>query len=368
MRYFPILFLSLMVFVHLYLLICLRRTFKPGAWLWIGYGIIALGFTLSYFRGWVRFFAPSPVFSHILYMWMGFLIILCLFLAARDALALFLHLFSRSWHAPSLRIAFLCGILGFVYASHEAKAIRIRTVTLPTARLPDNVETLRIVMLSDLHIQPFTPISVIDNVVRLANDQHPDILAVVGDFVDGQYADDSPQVEALSKMDGAFGKFAVLGNHERYSGYEASKAFIQASGFTLLQGDIAEAGGIAIAGVDDPIFPGRTGIPETLAKIPDADTFVLLLSHRPEAPEEAIGLFDLELSGHTHGGQIWPARYVMPYLNNGFTQGANRLDAPEERPRDRSVVYVSNGTRYWGPPVRFLTPPEITVITLIKEQ
>ncbi len=365
MRYFVILFMGMLLFVHAYMFFSLRRAFRPGAWQWIALAVLAAGILPFILRMQLRLRYDAPQLIRFSYLWIALLIIMCIFLLARDGL----HL--AGWLTGtrgSVRVALLLGLLGFFYALYEGSAIRVRTLTLPTAHLPDSVERLRIVALSDIHIEVFTPIKTIEKMVALANSQQPDIVAVVGDFVDGQYASDSPQVRALAQLHAPLGKFAVLGNHELYAGYDASVRFIRDAGFTLLQGESTEAGGIVIAGVDDPQRFARKSISETLSEIDNPEKFIFLMSHRPEAPENSLGLFDLQVAGHTHGGQIWPMRYFIKYLNHGFIQGINRLPAPPERPRDESIVYVSNGTRYWGPPIRFLTPPEITVIDLVKAQ
>ncbi len=377
MRYFVVLFMGMLVFVHAYMFFSLRRAFRPGAWLWIALVILIAGIAPFFLRMQLRLRYDAPQLIRFSYIWIALLILMCILLLARDGAHLAGWMIDRlagsHWFAwfgtrGSVRVALLLGLLGFFYALYEGTAIRVRTLTLPTALLPDSVERLRIVALSDIHIEVFTSIHAIEKMVALANSQQPDIIAVVGDFVDGQYASDSPQVQALAQLQAPLGKFAVLGNHELYAGYDASIRFIRDAGFTLLQGDAVEAGGIIIAGVDDPQRYGRRSIADTLSQIDNPDRFVFLMSHRPEAPENSLGRFDLEVAGHTHGGQIWPMRYFIKYLNHGFVQGINRLTAPPQRPRDESIVYVSNGTRYWGPPIRFLTPPEITVIDLVKAQ
>lgn len=374
MRLFIPLFASLLAMAHVYMFLSLRRAFRPGVWQYFAAAFLIAAFGSFFLR---RFFAPrtfDTVLTTVAYFWIGFLFILCIFLAARDlawvATWLVDRLAGTSIHPfvtgmRSMRAAFAVGLLAFGWALYEANDIGIKAITVKTDRLPPGVERLRIVAVTDLHINPGTPIATIDRVVRLANRQNPDIAVALGDFIDGRFAPDSPQAKALGKFHGRAGKFAVLGNHELYSGVTEAIPFIQGSGFTLLRGESVDAGGIAIAGVDDPQVVGRKEIADTLRSL-SPDQFVLLLSHRPEAPAEALGLFDLELSGHTHGGQIWPAGLLVRFLH-GFTQGLTGLAAPEGRPRARSLVYVSNGTRHWGPPVRFLTPPEITVVDLVRD-
>ncbi|MDR2137355.1 MAG: hypothetical protein LBO68_03615, partial [Synergistaceae bacterium] len=177
-----------------------------------------------------------------------------------------------------------------------------------------------------------------------------------------------PEAELLSTHGARFGAFAVTGNHDFYSGAEQATAFIEGVGFSLLRDEQTEAAGLVIVGLDDPAKFGR-GIfgPGHLPnlRLPE-DKFVVLLNHRPQVPEgvegkmggRMEGKIDLQLSGHTHGGQIWPFGYVVKWVNKHTQHLSYRGD---------SAIYVSNGAGFWGPPLRFLTPPEVTVIDLVRK-
>jgi predicted MPP superfamily phosphohydrolase len=133
------------------------------------------------------------------------------------------------------------------------------------------------------------------------------------------------------------------------------------SGFTVLRDEKLDVAGIALVGLDDPAKFGRSILdPERLPEgltFPD-DRFVLLLKHRPQVIEGTEGKFDLQLSGHTHGGQIWPFGHVVKWMNKHVQHLSYR---------DGSAIYVSNGAGFWGPPLRFLTPPEVTIIDLTRK-
>jgi len=168
----------------------------------------------------------------------------------------------------------------------------------------------------------------------------------------------------LQEVDARYGKFAITGNHEYYAGLDKALAFTRACGFTLLRGAAVSSGVINIAGVNDP-----TGVQmklekpvsekALLASLP-RHKFTLFLKHRPVFSKEAAGLFDLQLSGHTHKGQIWPFTYLSALT---YPLNAGRFDRA-----DGSILYVSRGTGTWGPPIRFLSPPEVTVIELVRKR
>jgi predicted MPP superfamily phosphohydrolase len=168
----------------------------------------------------------------------------------------------------------------------------------------------------------------------------------------------------LATVDPPLGKFAIAGNHEFYAGIRQSGRFLRAAGFKFLRNEDFELNGlINLVGVDDPAgkrrYPeiGQVGKEEKilLADL-DSERFTLLLKHRPTVEIESLGRFDLQLSGHTHGGQIFPFNLITR-LFYPRERGLYRLDK-------ESVLYVSRGTGTWGPPMRFLSPPEVTLIEL----
>jgi predicted MPP superfamily phosphohydrolase len=193
----------------------------------------------------------------------------------------------------------------------------------------------------------------------------PDIFVSTGDLVDGQTDSLNGVGNLLREVKPTLGKYAVTGNHELYAGLNRSLEFTRQAGFRVLRGEgTSVAGLITIAGVDDPVVTGYSRsmeVPERdlLSPFP-RDQFTLFLKHRPEVEKSAVGLFDLQLSGHAHKGQIFPFslihRFVYDYL-------AGLYDLPSG-----SRIYVSRGSGTWGPPIRFLAPPEVTVIDLVPEK
>ena len=190
----------------------------------------------------------------------------------------------------------------------------------------------------------------------------PDILVSTGDLVDGQINDLPGLAELLREINPRYGKFAITGNHEFYAGLNHAMDFTERAGFTILRGEgITITGLINIVGVDDPAGK-RYGLlkgvveKELLSGLPP-EKFTLFLKHRPLLDRDALGLFDLQLSGHTHKGQIFPLSLVT------------RLSYPADSGSlvllNKSHLYVSRGVGTWGPPIRFLAPPEVTVIEIL---
>jgi predicted MPP superfamily phosphohydrolase len=192
----------------------------------------------------------------------------------------------------------------------------------------------------------------------------PDIIVSTGDLVDGQINRIGGLAEILGRIKAPYGKFAIAGNHEYYAGFKQSTEFISKAGFTLLRGNAVYIPGIMnIAGVDDlaairyGLYRGITE--KRVLSTLDPERFTLLLKHRPFIDNASVGMYDLQLSGHTHNGQIFPFNFLVqmhyPNLSGYFDVGRG------------SRLYVSRGTGTWGPPIRFLSPPEITVIDLVSK-
>jgi predicted MPP superfamily phosphohydrolase len=242
----------------------------------------------------------------------------------------------------------LCGMF---YGFYEAWNVRRVDIVITTEKLPPGRDRLRIVQISDVHIGGLYWAGHLERVMKIVRDASPDIFVMTGDLVDGNMEHRSRESELVASHGAKYGAFAVTGNHEYY--YEIGQAisFIERSGFTLLDGQAAEAAGIVIVGLDD--FAERW--PQRL-EIPD-DRFVILLKHKPGIPEDGLDKIDLQLSGHTHGGQIWMFNYAMRRRYE-FTQGFEK--------RGESYIYVSNGAGFWGPPMRIFAPPEVTVIDLVR--
>jgi len=169
---------------------------------------------------------------------------------------------------------------------------------------------------------------------------------------------------ALRELKPRFGTYAVTGNHEYYAGISRALEFTRKAGFTVLGGDSRDVAGIRLAGVADPVAwrmgAGGADQEKTALANHSSGQFTLLLKHRPTVEKGSMGHFDLQLSGHTHQGQIFPFTMVTRLLYP-LTSGLTNLAGG-------GSLYVSRGTGTWGPPIRFLAPPEITVIELVRPE
>ena len=299
--------------------------------------------------------------AHAGYLWMGFLFFfVCLGLSA-DLLRLPLRALGRGGIAG--RTSFLCisgiAVALSAYAIVEATRIEIVRVRIVTDRLPASVPSLRIAQITDLHLGYIHRNGKAGEVAALVARERPDLFVSTGDLVDGELDGVEGLAEILRGIPAPRGKFAVLGNHEYYAGIGRSIAFTRKSGFTLLRDEsVTIDDAVRIAGVDDPAGAqfGRSGGASEAALLgnrPDG-RFTLLLKHRPQLDPATGGKFDLQLSGHTHHGQIFPfrllTRLVYPLLGGDHPVPGG------------GTLHVSRGTGTWGPPMRFLAPPEITVV------
>ena len=204
----------------------------------------------------------------------------------------------------------------------------------------------------------------LSRIIGLLERVKPDLVVATGDLVDAQMDRSNNLAAMLATLTPPLGKFAVAGNHEFYAGIRQSGRFLKAAGFKLLRNEAFELKGLLkIVGVDDPA--GRRRYPENswvgkeeriLLTDSESKRFTLLLKHRPRVETESTGQFDLQLSGHTHGGQIFPFNLITG-LFYSRQRGFYTLDKG-------SVLYVNRGTGTWGPPMRFLSPPEVTLIEL----
>lgn len=307
------------------------------------------------------------------YTWMGFLFIFVSAAFVLDIGQLFLQVgrFILQRELPSIAVSsrysfvivLLFSLVVTGYGFFEAVSIRLEHVSIKTDKIPKTVGRLRIVQISDVHLGLVVGVKRLDKIIHQIEAAKPDILLSTGDFVDGQMDDPSSFANMLRKIDTAHGKFAVTGNHEFYAGTSRSLDFIEKAGFRILRGESVNVSGwLNIVGVDDAAGE-RYGVnkniseKELMSKFSD-NKFTLLMKHRPLVDDKAVGLFDLQLSGHTHKGQIFPFGLItMLFYPNGSGLLLLEKDA---------YLYVSRGSGTWGPPIRFLSPPEVTLIELVR--
>ncbi len=301
---------------------------------------------------------------------MGFFSSLLVLTVARD-LALLLALPFGGANAAVTRtsalavplLAAVATLVGLVNARRLAQVVEVE---VPIAGLPVAFHGYSIVQISDIHVGPTIKRGYLNAIVTRVNGLKPDAIAITGDLVDGSVGRLSLHTEPLARLSAPDGTFFVTGNHEYYSGAHAWIAELRRLGLTVLMNEhvVRERDGVGlmIAGVPD--FSAhqfdeshRSDPLAAAADAPDNVRVRILLAHQPRsAPAAAAAGFDLQLSGHTHGGQFFPWNFFVP-LQQPFTAGLNRLSA--------LWVYTSRGTGYWGPPKRFLAPSEITWLRLV---
>jgi predicted MPP superfamily phosphohydrolase len=260
-------------------------------------------------------------------------------------------------------VALAVTLIGFVNARRVARVVEVE---VPIAGLPAALQGYSIAQISDIHVGPTIKRAYLNAIVNRVNALHPDAIAITGDLVDGSVQRLSQHTAPLARLSARDGAFFVTGNHEYYSGAEAWIAEIRRLGLTVLMNEhvVRERDGasVMIAGVADytahHFHPLHRSDPHAAAAgAPDDIHVRILLAHQPRSAGAAADAgFDLQLSGHTHGGQFFPWNLFVP-LQQPYVAGLNRL---------RELwVYTSRGTGYWGPPKRFGAPSEITLVRLV---
>lgn len=302
----------------------------------------------------------------------GTFFLLALLLIVRDLAGIvvfvFAHSAGRSWFtAPgvTLGVGALAALLGTYGVWQGVKVPAVKTIAVTPAHLPPAFDGYRIVQLTDLHANGLLPASWVEAVVRKANALEPDLIVITGDLQDGLPDTRAKDVQPLARLQARDGVLSIPGNHEYYTDYRRWMAIFQDLGLHMLanqhvlirRGDEA----LAIAGITDR-QAGTFGQPvpdlkAALAGIP-AGVPIVLLSHRPDnAHTSAAAGVALQLSGHTHGGQVLGLHYIPKRFNQGFVSGLYAVGA--------MVLYVSNGTGLWnGFALRIGRPSEITEIVL----
>lgn len=383
MSLFLISFLSLYGGMHVYAFARLRGAFSPGQP------------TTAILAGWMMLMTVAPLMVRMAegaglertarflawpgYIWMGSIFIFCAALATADTVRSAAWLSNRIFGTATpgcmtatitCEIALVLALLASGYALYEAGRIRTEQFTVTTDKLPPAVRSIRVVQVSDIHVGLLFRESRLESVLQAARAAHPDILVSTGDLVDGRLSreDVISRLDRMAAMIAAVpakgGKFAVTGNHEYYAGLDQALEFTRKAGFSVLRNQsVALPEGITISGVDDTAgqrrdSPAVTPPESELLRSLSPRQFHLLLKHRPLVAESDNGHFDLQLSGHVHKGQIFPfnllVRLLFP-IPCGTTRATNG-----------STIHVSRGSGTWGPPMRLLAPPEVTVIDIIS--
>lgn len=349
--------------MHLYAFskvwLALPHTPVPG----IALALAGLVMTFSPFILWqisrLNWHGTTLFVSWASYLWMGFLFLFCCTALLLDLAHLLATLLAWQWPLnPTMNLLVISllavALLGSGYFS--ARDIRLEKVSITTPKLATGKVT--IAQISDLHLGVMLGDEFLQRVINKLQEIQPDIVVATGDIVDGQGEDFDLLARRFRTLQVTGGLYAITGNHEYFAGLEHSLQFLRNAGFTVLRGEAATTKGIVLAGVDDPTAQAmglevRLDTRMALASARKAD-FIVLLKHQPVIDSNTP--FDLQLSGHIHGGQIFPFG-ILPWLTYGVHSGLTRLD-------DGRQLYVSRGTGTWGPPIRLFAAPEITLITI----
>jgi len=300
-------------------------------------------------------------------------------LAAGLWLGVFFHLFAASMFGMlflyiSGRVGFKArpaivgaavlslGVLISGYGVWNAFNPRITDVTVSIKGLPENLEGMTVVQISDVHLGQVHGQGFMQKVVDLANLAYPDAVFITGDLFDGGDGEMYELAKPLKGLEAPMGVYFVNGNHDRHTDGERINSILARLGVRVLDDEVVDLGGLQVVGVSYRRWGANVEPANAVGAIDGFDPFMpnILLCHSPggekELAENAAAGIDLQLSGHTHRGQIFPFGYITSYVYNGYDYGLYRVGD--------MAVYVTDGAGSWGPPMRTGTPPEIVRITL----
>ena len=316
----------------------------------------------------------ARILAYIGYIWMAAILIFFVTGILTDIFRLIIYglgsllskdfSFITSAHPIYFFMCLFAALFVVVYGFFEARNIRTEYIFIPTNKISADVGRVRIAQISDVHLGLIVGEERLRTIIQAVQQAKPDILVSTGDLVDAQLDNIDKLADLLKTVDTKYGKFAVTGNHEFYAGLERSLKITEMAGFTVLRGrSVVIPGLITIAGVDDEAVRGWLKGDNTeenkLCSEIDNSQFTVLLKHRPVVYKGSLCSYDLQLSGHTHKGQIFPFGLITRLF---FETYYGFFDF-----KNGTYMYVSRGSGTWGPPIRFLAPPEVTIIDLVHK-
>ncbi|MDZ7933173.1 metallophosphoesterase [Rhodococcus sp. NPDC076796] len=338
------------------------------ALLWLG-AVIGFGSGVEFDPSWARgpAFVGLSWLAVVLYLFLGTVLVAVVCTVMRVVFA------ARRRDSSSARLRVtrigsaavaLVSVVAVGYGLVEAATPRVTNTDVALDRLPAEFDGVRVALVSDLHAGPSRGADFVRKVVDSINAQNPDVVLLDGDLIDGTVPLVGADLAPLRDLDAPLGVFAVSGNHEFYAGDGGEWLdlwstlgidVLRNERTTLTRGDAA----IDLAGINDATAPApyEPDLGAALEGI-DPDRFVLLMAHQPLQAVEASDFgVDMQVSGHTHGGQIWPIRYLVP-LQQPSVEGLDTID--------NTTLYTTRGAGAWGPPVRVAAPPEIAMLELTQ--
>ena len=364
--------------IHAYLWLRLIRPARlPRPWALVATLALVVMFASVPLTTASRFFAPhfAATFGWVSMTWLALVGLTFVIVVALDVARLGAWGVRKARRAPDVSMSrrlFLTRVTGGAAVAVAGASVaggmiaargehEVVDVEVAIGKLPKALDGFTIVQLSDLHVGMTIDRAFVQRVVDKANALSPDLIALTGDLIDGTVEDLRDDVAPLAALRAKHGVYAVTGNHEYYAGVDPWIAEITRLGARYLRNErVAIADGLDLAGVDDYGAHNYAGHGEDLDKaLGDRDRAraVVLLAHQPRQVRRASQFgVDLQLSGHTHGGQIWPWHYMVKLQQRGLLAGRYEHAGTQ--------LYVTRGCGYWGPPVRLLAPLEITRVIL----
>lgn len=307
------------------------------------------------------------IISWISYPVFAFFALFISFLIVRDLLYLFIklllfvfpdsHFLMKIVETPINGLVLsIVTLIFFIYGIWNAYTPTLKSVQLYTKL--DSLNGLKALQLSDIHVSDLTPTSFVERIVRISNEANPEIIFLTGDLTDGNFNELRSKIEILKQLKADKGKYFITGNHEYFNEKDSILSIMEEIGFKVLQneGEYIFKEKLYVGGINDYIagrFKDEPSDPEKALNNYTGEGYKILLAHQPKSiKNKATMNYDLILSGHTHGGQFFPGNLLV-YLDQPYIKGLYDIDGTK--------LYVSQGTGFWGPPIRVGTTPEITL-------
>ena len=362
---------------HYYLYTWVGRLAEPPKKVrWIAGAVfvfLVVSFPASRILSWRDFNSFTYVLMFVSSFWMGLVLYLFILALTSDILLILARILRLKSHLPerarlrAKRFLFAAILLAAVliagYSLYEARDIGISKLEIPLAELPRELDGLSIVQISDFHFGVLNTTAKLEKVVALANSLNADFVFITGDLVDESVAHMEDMAGPLRKLKGRAGVYAVTGNHDYYAGVKRATGIMEEAGITVLRNELRILpGGLQLLGIDDPTGIRRMGeksedFISLIARVDPSQPSILLYHQPIQFERTAQAGIGLQLSGHTHGGQLYPIIHISKRIYP-WTPGLHRLK--------ESILFVSRGAGTWGPPMRFLAPPEIVHLKLLS--